>query len=49
MLTEFYDDEPNGRLGRPQEFAAAVIWLCSPDASFVVGHPLAVDGGWLNQ
>lgn len=41
--------EPIGRLGDPKEIAAAVMWLCSDDASFVTGHPLVVDGGWLAQ
>ncbi len=41
--------EPMGRLGRPEEVAAAVVWLCSDAASFVTGHALAVDGGWLAQ
>jgi NAD(P)-dependent dehydrogenase (short-subunit alcohol dehydrogenase family) len=36
---------PVGRLGRPEEIADAVVWLCSDAASFVVGHALAVDGG----
>ncbi len=35
-----------GRLGRGDEIAAAVLWLCSPGASFVIGHALAVDGGF---
>lgn len=36
---------PLGRLGRPTEIAAAVVWLCSDAASFVTGHALAADGG----
>jgi NAD(P)-dependent dehydrogenase (short-subunit alcohol dehydrogenase family) len=37
--------QPIGRMGRPEEIAAAVVWLSSDAASFVVGHALAVDGG----
>lgn len=40
-------EEPIGRLGRPDEVADAVIWLCSDQATFVVGATLAVDGGYL--
>src|SRR5438874_8173493 len=36
---------PIGRAGRPEEMAAAVLWLCSPGASYVVGHALTVAGG----
>ena len=36
---------PMGRMGRPEEIAAAVLWLCSDAASFVTGQPIAVDGG----
>ena len=37
--------EPAGRMGTPEEIAAAVVWLCSDAASFVVGHAMVVDGG----
>lgn len=37
--------EPLGRIGRPEEIADAVIWLCSDAASFVTGHAMPVDGG----
>lgn len=37
---------PINRLGQPQEVADAVLWLCSPQSSFVVGQALAVDGGY---
>jgi len=37
--------EPIGRMGTPDEIAAAVLWLCSNAASFVIGHALVVDGG----
>jgi NAD(P)-dependent dehydrogenase (short-subunit alcohol dehydrogenase family) len=37
--------EPVGRMGTPDEIGAAVVWLCSDAAAFVVGHALVVDGG----
>jgi len=37
--------EPIGRMGTPEEIAAAVVWLCSDAASFVVGHAFVIDGG----
>jgi NAD(P)-dependent dehydrogenase (short-subunit alcohol dehydrogenase family) len=37
--------EPIGRMGTPEEIAAAVVWLCSDAASFVLGHTPVIDGG----
>jgi NAD(P)-dependent dehydrogenase (short-subunit alcohol dehydrogenase family) len=45
-LTTFH---PIGRLGRVDEVAEAVLWLCSGRASFVTGHSLIVDGGFTAQ
>ncbi len=42
-------NQPIGRLGQPGEIAAAVMWLCSPGATFVVGVALPVDGGYTAQ
>jgi NAD(P)-dependent dehydrogenase (short-subunit alcohol dehydrogenase family) len=46
-MQAFLKQQPIGRVGRPEEIAAAVLWLCSPAASFVLGVALPVDGGFV--
>lgn len=46
-MTELASGEPMGRMGKPEEIASAVLWLCSNASSFVTGHPLVADGGWV--
>ncbi len=36
---------PLGRLGKPEEIARAIIYLCSDSAAFILGHSLVLDGG----
>src|SRR5256714_9221421 len=38
-------EEPVGRMGKPEEIAAAAVWLCSDSSAFVIGHALVIDGG----
>ncbi|MFJ8495428.1 glucose 1-dehydrogenase [Streptomyces sp. NPDC094038] len=45
-MAEIMKQQPIGRLGRADEIASAVLWLCSPAASLVVGVALPVDGGY---
>jgi NAD(P)-dependent dehydrogenase (short-subunit alcohol dehydrogenase family) len=47
LAAQLIAEAPAGRLGTAEEIAAAVVWLCSDDSSFVVGHPLVVDGGYV--
>jgi NAD(P)-dependent dehydrogenase (short-subunit alcohol dehydrogenase family) len=41
--------EPMGRVGTPEEVAEAVVWLCSDAASFITGHTMTIDGGFVAQ
>ncbi|MFC1916247.1 SDR family oxidoreductase [Chloroflexota bacterium] len=45
--TELLSLTPMGRVGTPEEVAEAMVWLCSDAASFVTGHAMTVDGGWV--
>lgn len=45
-MAEMMKDVPIKRLGRAEEIADAVLWLCSPQSSFVIGHALPIDGGY---
>ena len=49
LRTQIIGLEPVGRQGTPEEVAEAVVWLCSDAASFVTGHTMTVDGGWVAQ
>ena len=46
LLEDIQSKHPIGRLGKPEEIADAVVWLCSDKASFVTGHNMVIDGGY---
>lgn len=48
-MQAFLKEQPIGRAGRPDEIAAAVLWLCSPGSSFILGVALPVDGGFVTH
>ena len=54
-MSSYHDEEsivsmePVGRMGTPEEIAETVVWLCSDSASFVTGHNMTVDGGFVAQ
>lgn len=49
MTEQLLAGDPIGRLGRPGEIGEAAVWLCSPEASFVNGTIMPVDGGFTAQ
>ena len=49
MQEQILTTTPIGRMGEPREIAEAVVWLCSDASSYVVGHTLLVDGGYVAQ
>ncbi len=49
MEAPIVERHPIGRMGKPEEIAEAVVWLCSAAASFVTGHTMTVDGGYVAQ
>jgi NAD(P)-dependent dehydrogenase (short-subunit alcohol dehydrogenase family) len=49
LLQRIIASEPMGRVGEPEEIAEAVVWLCSDAASFVTGHAMSIDGGYVAQ
>jgi NAD(P)-dependent dehydrogenase (short-subunit alcohol dehydrogenase family) len=44
---DYIAGEPVSRIGKPEEIVEGVVWLLSHTASFVTGHPMAIDGGWI--
>jgi len=49
MEAQIVARHPIGRMGKPEEIAESVAWLCSDAASFVTGHTMTVDGGYVAQ
>jgi NAD(P)-dependent dehydrogenase (short-subunit alcohol dehydrogenase family) len=49
VMNDMMRDVPMGRLGHAEEIASSVLWLCSPASHFVIGHSLAVDGGYTTR
>ena len=49
LIEYFKTTLPMGRIGTPEEVVNAVLWLCSDASSFVTGHSLTVDGGYIAQ
>lgn len=49
MEKELTDKDPMGRLGKPEEIAEGVLWMCSDKASYLTGQSIPIDGGWVIQ
>lgn len=49
MEERYARSEPMKRIGQPEEVGEAVAWLCSDRASYMTGHPMPVDGGYMAQ
>ena len=49
VYQQLAEAHPVKRLGKPEEIAEAVVWLCSDAASFVTGQAMVVDGGYVAQ
>jgi NAD(P)-dependent dehydrogenase (short-subunit alcohol dehydrogenase family) len=49
IVDQLVAGEPIGRIGKPEEIASSVVWLCSGSSSFITGHALVADGGWIAQ
>lgn len=47
--SEVNAQQPTGRMGRPEEIASAILWMCSAGAGYLVGHALVVDGAMTTQ
>lgn len=49
VIDQLVADSPLGRIGQPEEIAAAVLWLAGPHATYVHGQAIGVDGAWTAQ
>lgn len=48
-LAAMLEASPAGRMGTPEDIAAAAVWLCSDEAGFITGQALAIDGAWTTR
>ncbi len=49
LSAQFLSKIPLGRWGKPEEVAKLVVYLCSPDAAYITGSDIVIDGGWCAQ